>query len=82
MEVSELTKGARVLLEDGTIGEVVGIAADQKSASLKVLEAPFDPGKEGMTIEASGFDLVAFVDGDAYDSSRSSTDMGKTNISI
>ncbi len=64
------------------MGEVVGIAADQKSASLKVLEAPFDPGKEGTTIEASSFDLVAFVDGDNYDSSKSSTGMGKTNISI
>lgn len=82
MEVSELTKGARVLLEDGTIGEVVGIAADQKSASLKVLEAPFDAGKEGTMIETSGFDLVAFVDGDNYDSSKSSAGVGKTNISI
>lgn len=82
MEVSELTKGSRVLLEDGTVGEVVSIAADQKTASLRVLEAPFDPGKEGTQMEVTSFDLVAFVDGDSYDSSKSSAGLGRTNISI
>jgi len=82
VEVSELTKGSRVLLEDGTVGEVVSIAADQKTASLRVLEAPFDPGKEGTQMEVTSFDLVAFVDGDSYDSSKSSAGLGRTNISI
>ena len=82
VEVSELTKGARVLLEDGTVGEVVSIAADQKTASLRVVESPFDPGKEGSLMDATSFDLVAFVEGDGYDSSKSSTGPGRTNISI
>lgn len=65
MEVSELTQGARVLLEDGTVGEVVAIAPDRKSASLRVIDTPFDPGRAGATIEVTSFDLVAFAEGDA-----------------
>ncbi|MSQ10147.1 MAG: hypothetical protein EXR52_03990 [Dehalococcoidia bacterium] len=82
MEVSELTKGARVLLEDGTVGEVVSIAADHKTASLRVIEAPFDPAKDGSLMDVTSYDLVAFVEGDSYDSSTSSTGLGRTNISI
>ncbi len=70
MEVSELSPGAKILLEDGSVGEVVGIASHGKSASLKLLEAPFDPGALGSIRECTSFDLVAFVGGEAYDSSK------------
>ena len=70
MEVSELTVGAHVLLEDGSVGEVVSIAPGKQSASLKMLETPFDPGQVGKVQECTSFDLVAFVEGEAYDSSR------------
>lgn len=70
MEISELTQGARVLLEDGNVGEVVSIAADGKSAGIKIVEAPFEPAKEGTVIDCTSYDLVAFAEGMNYDSTR------------
>ncbi|GEM_PF-3538795 len=70
MEIAELTIGARILLENGSEGEVVAIAADRKSASLRLLEAPFESAALGTVREYTAFDLVAFVGGEAYDSSK------------
>jgi hypothetical protein len=61
MQIRELTAGARVLLEDGSIVEVVAPSQDGRIVQVRYLEAPFDAAMVGTEAECSDYDIVAFA---------------------
>ncbi len=69
MEIAQLVPGKKVLLEDGSVAEVIGAAAKAGFVRVRVTEAPFDASLQGQEIECSDYDIMAFAEGEVMDSS-------------
>jgi hypothetical protein len=61
MQVSGITAGAKLLLEDGSVVEVVESSRDGVTVRVRYLEAPFDEAMVGTEIACSDYDIVAFA---------------------
>lgn len=70
MDITTLCRGATVLLEDGSVGEVVDLAVQAATASVRVLESPFAPDQVGRVRTCTDYDIVAVVEGGTFDSSQ------------
>ena len=62
MQIKELEAGAKVLLEDGSVAEVIAPSNDGRSVRVKYLEAPFNPALVGTRLYARGGSSVVCVD--------------------
>jgi hypothetical protein len=74
MQVRELKAGARVLLEDGSVVEVLAASNDGVTVPVRYIEAPFNAAMTGKQGTASDFDLVAFVGSTEMDSAAPPAD--------
>jgi hypothetical protein len=63
MEVSGLIAGARVVLEDGSIAEVLAPTQDGRAVRVRYLESPFDPKLVGTEASCTDYDILAFASG-------------------
>jgi hypothetical protein len=61
MQIKELAAGAKVLLEDGSVVEVLAPSQDGLTVQVKYLEAPFDEAMVGSRAECSDYDIVAYA---------------------
>lgn len=68
MQIRELEAGAKVLLEDGSVVEVVAPSKDGRSVRVKYLEAPFNPTLVGTQADCSDYDIVAYAGNTAMNS--------------
>jgi hypothetical protein len=69
MEVRGLSPGVRLLLEDGSIAEVIEPSSDDVTVRVRYLESPFDEARVGTEGEVSDYDVVAFAGESEVDSS-------------
>lgn len=68
MQVNQLVAGAKVLLEDGSVVEVLRPTEDGTTVRVKYLEAPFNEGLVGTQANCSDYDIVAYVGQSEMDS--------------
>ena len=68
MHIGELTAGAKVLLEDGSVVEVTSPSTDGRSVTVVYLESPFNPTLVGTQAECTDFDIVAYAGTDTMNS--------------
>ena len=61
MQVSQLVAGARVLLEDGSVVEVLKPTEDGETVQVKYVEAPFNQDMLGKQGSCSDYDIVGYV---------------------
>ena len=61
MQVSRIAVGAKLLLEDGSVVEVVSPSRDGVTVRVRYLEAPFDKALLGTDADCSDYDIVAYA---------------------
>jgi hypothetical protein len=61
MQVKGLVTGAKVLLEDGSVVEVLAPSSNGQTVQVRYLEAPFDQAAVGSVAQCSDYDIVAYV---------------------
>lgn len=71
MNISELTVGTRVQLEDGSIAEVLAPSQNGRTVRVRYVESPFDPDLVGTELLATDYEITAFmIDGTHADTGR------------
>jgi hypothetical protein len=68
MQVKGLTAGARLLLEDGSIVEVLAPSEDGETVLVLCIESPFNEAMVGREGRCSDYDLVGFAGSTEMDS--------------
>jgi hypothetical protein len=68
MQVKQLVAGARVLLEDGSVVEVLKPTEDGITVQVRYLEAPFNESMLGKQAACSDYDIVGYAGQTAMDS--------------
>ncbi len=73
MQVNGLKAGDRMLLEDGSVVEVLEPSSDGETVLVKYLEAPFNAGMAGRQARCSDYDIVAYAGQSEMDSAAPPT---------
>jgi hypothetical protein len=73
MQVNGLTAGARLLLEDGSVVEVLAPSDDGVTVPVKYLEAPFNAAMAGKQGRCSDYDIVGYAGQTEMDSAAPPT---------
>jgi hypothetical protein len=74
MQVKELPAGARVLLEDGSVVEVLAPSDDGVTVAVTYVEAPFNSAMVGRQGRCSDYDIVGFAGSTEMDSAAPPAD--------
>jgi hypothetical protein len=61
MQVGQLMAGARVLLEDGSVVEVLKATEDGQTVQVRYLEAPFNASMLGKQGTCTDYDIVGYA---------------------
>jgi hypothetical protein len=61
MQIKELVAGAKVLLENGSVVEVLAPSKDGQTVQVRFLESPFDEAAVGTEGQCSDYDIVAYA---------------------
>jgi len=70
MDIARIPKGARLILEDGSIVGVVEASNGSSSVRVRYIEAPFDPKLVGTEAACTDYEIVGFAEGEGLDSSQ------------
>ena len=73
MQVKELVAGARVVLEDGSVAEVLAPSKDGQTVQVRYVEAPFNEAIVGTEAECSDYDIVGYAGQTEMDSATPPT---------
>ena len=73
MQVNGLAAGARVLLEDGSVVEVLAPSVDGETVEVTYLEAPFNAEMVGKQARCSDYDIVGYAGQTEMDSAAPPT---------
>ena len=68
MQIAELKAGARVLLEDGSVVQVLAPSADGRTVKVRYVEAPFNAEAVGTEAECTDYDIVSYAGDSGVDS--------------
>lgn len=68
MDIKELYVGARVVLEDGSIAEVLTPPGKDGSVRVRYIDAPFAASLVGTEADCTDYEIQAFVQGNEFDS--------------
>jgi hypothetical protein len=62
MDIGSLVNGQRVMLEDGSIAEVLESSSDGASVRARYIEAPFDPDLLGQEATLTDYEIVGLAE--------------------
>ena len=63
MDIKALVLGDRLLMEDGSLADVVARSSDGVSVKVRYVECPFDAALVGTEATRDDYDIMAFVAG-------------------
>jgi hypothetical protein len=70
MQVNGIAVGARLLLEDGSVVQVMRPSSDGVTVHVRYLEAPFDEALIGTEGDCTDYDIVAYTGETEVDSAK------------
>jgi hypothetical protein len=62
MDIGSLVNGQRVMLEDGSIAEVLEPSSDGASVRARYIEAPFAPALMGQEATLTDYEIVGLAE--------------------
>jgi hypothetical protein len=73
MDINALVPGDRVIMEDGSLADVISPSQDGVSVRVRYVECPFDPALVGTQAIRDEYDILAYVAGAEVNSAAMQT---------